>query len=75
MKPLQLLSEAIIETLKVFSYTKSPLTADSLSAALCCREEICSLLKDPPEIIKDEQTHGPSNKITPVPLKIPGPVQ
>ncbi|MFZ0931774.1 MAG: diguanylate cyclase [Syntrophobacteraceae bacterium] len=75
MKPIQLLSEAIIETLKVFSYTKSPLTADSLSAALCCREEICSLLKDAPEIIKDEQAHGPSNKIAHVPLKIPGPVQ
>jgi diguanylate cyclase len=44
MKSIQLLSEAIIETLKEFSSEKRSLTVDSLCDALSGRGEICSLL-------------------------------
>lgn len=75
MKPLQLLTEAVIEILKTFSSEKRPLTVDSLREALAVREEICSLLNDPPEITEYEHAHDPSNKIARVSLKTPEPVR
>ncbi|MGA2400656.1 MAG: hypothetical protein ABSG91_02985 [Syntrophobacteraceae bacterium] len=75
MKSLQLLSEAVIETLMTFSSEKRALTVDSLCDALSVREKICSLLNDQPEIIECEQTHGLSNKIARVSLKTSQPVR
>ncbi len=53
MRSLQLLSEAIIETLKDFSTEKRPLTIESLTSALSARGEISSLLCDSPSEIAD----------------------
>ncbi len=72
MKPLQLLSEAIIKTLKDCSSEKRALTVESLHDALSCREDICSLLNgSSPGIIEDGQIPGAaaSKKIARVSLK------
>ena len=46
MKSIQLLSEAIIDTLKEFSSEKRTLTLDSLCSALSGRGDVCSLLSE-----------------------------
>jgi diguanylate cyclase len=74
MKSLQVLSQTIIETLREFSSTRSPLSADTLFAALSNRREIIEILKDSPEIVKGEQIEDFSKKkIGRVPLRTPRP--
>ncbi len=73
MKSLQLLSEAVIETLKEFSSARSPLSVDSLLDALSSRKEVCALLKDGPVIIEGGQAEEVSKRIGRVSLRSPKP--
>lgn len=60
MKPIEILSEAIIEVLKDFSATRSPLTAPSLKHALASRDDLIHIFSR-----AEMQAGGPSNGRTP----------